>query len=222
MKDQGWLKMEETNMDYNNNNKLQDAFRPISYTESPGWSAGGHQNARGLWDWRNFRKKTALLSWRRTTNLNSFFPFEQKLCKLTRTFTSLPVSLETTIACTISPSITGSVCPTRDSFTFVTCYKKQKYNNINNGIWVAIEALRTACIQNREEKQIRHVAIVAKFLYDNKPNGCLNMKWFCAFSNSIDLFQFHLICQMLAKFSGVESETTEWCEKKNVMCSPTP
>ena len=36
-------------MDYNNN-KLQDAFRPISYPKSPGWSAGGHQIARGLRD----------------------------------------------------------------------------------------------------------------------------------------------------------------------------
>ena len=34
--------MDETNMDYNND-KVQDAFRPISYPESPGWSAGGHQ-----------------------------------------------------------------------------------------------------------------------------------------------------------------------------------
>ena len=56
MKDQGWLKMEETNMDYNNN-KLQDAFRPILYQEAPGWSAGGHQIARGLRDWRNFGNK---------------------------------------------------------------------------------------------------------------------------------------------------------------------
>ena len=148
---------------------------------------------------------------------NQFPSFWTKIMQITDTFTSLSVSLETTIARTISPSITGSVCPTRDSFTFVTCYKKQKYNNINNGIWVAIEALRTACIQNREEKQIRHVAIVAKFLDDDKPNGCLNMRWFCAFSNSIDLIQFHLICQMLAKFSGVESETTVWFEKKIVV-----
>ena len=143
MKDQGWLKMEETDMDYNNN-KLQDAFRPILYQEAPGWSAGGHQNAGGLWDWRKFRNEPLFcLDEERQ---------QQQWCKLTRTFTSLSVSLETTIARTISPSITGSVCPTRDSFTFVTCYKKQKYNNNKNGIWVANEALGTACIQNRGKK----------------------------------------------------------------------
>ena len=38
-------------------------------------------------------------------------------------------------------------------------------------------------------------------------------------SNFIDLTQFHLICQMLAKFSGVESERTV---SKFVLCSPTP
>ena len=33
-------------------------------------------------------------------------------------------------------------------------------------------------------------------------------KWICIVSNFIDCFKFHLICQMLAKFSGVESERT--------------
>ena len=114
--------------------------------------SGRSPKCKGTLGLKKFQEKTALLSWRRITNLISFLLFEQKLCKLTHTFTSLPVSLETTIARTISPSITGSVCPTRDSFTFVTCYKKQKYNNINNGIWVANEALRTACIQSRGKK----------------------------------------------------------------------
>ena len=50
-----------------------------------------------------------------------------------------------------------------------------------------------------EEKSIRHVAIVAKFLDDNEPKT-----WIRTVSNFIDLIQFHLICQMLAKFSGVE------------------
>ena len=47
-------------------------------------------------------------------------------------------------------------------------------------------------IAYREEKSLRHVAMVAKFLDDKKP-----------ISNFIDLIQFHLICQMLAKFSGL-------------------
>ena len=33
-------------------------------------------------------------------------------------------------------------------------------------------------------------------------------KWICNVSNLIRLIQFHLICQMLAKFSGVESKRT--------------
>ena len=50
--------------------------------------------------------------------------------------------------------------------------------------------------QSREEKSLRHVAMVAKFLDDNKP------KWIRTVSNFIDLIQFHLICQMLKKFLG--------------------
>ena len=48
-----------------------------------------------------------------------------------------------------------------------------------------------------------HVAIVAKFLDDNKPKT-----WIRTVSNFIDLSHFHLICQMLVKFSGVEFERT--------------
>ena len=44
-------------------------------------------------------------------------------------------------------------------------------------------------------------------------------RWISSVSNFIDLTQFHLICQMLAKFSGVESERTV---SKCVLCSPTP
>ena len=40
----------------------------------------------------------------------------------------------------------------------------------------------------------RHVAMVAKFLDDDKKIRTA--------SNFIDLIQFHLICQMLAKVSG--------------------
>ena len=54
---------------------------------------------------------------------------------------------------------------------------------------------------NREEKSLRHVAMVSKFLDDNKPE-----KWIRIVSNFIDLIPFHLVCQMLTKFSGVESD----------------
>ena len=43
--------------------------------------------------------------------------------------------------------------------------------------------------------------MVAKFLDDNKPRKSLK-KYMRTVSNFIDLIQFHLICQMLAKFSG--------------------
>ena len=52
--------------------------------------------------------------------------------------------------------------------------------------------------------------MIAKFLDDNKPKT-----W--TVSNFIDLIQFHLICQMLAKFFGVEFERTVskfWKRKK--------
>ena len=76
------------------------------------------------------------------------------------------------------------------------------------------------------EKSLRHVAMVAKFLDDNKPKTSLK-KWIHAVTNFIDLIQFHLICQMLAKFSGVKSERImsklTKKEKKIVkLCSPTP
>ena len=45
---------------------------------------------------------------------------------------------------------------------------------------------------NREEKSLGYIAMVAKFLNDNKPKIHLKSKF----------AQFHLICQMLAKFSG--------------------
>ena len=49
--------------------------------------------------------------------------------------------------------------------------------------------------------------MVAKFLDDNKIENSLK-KWIRTFLNLIDLIQFHFICEMLAKFSGVESETS--------------
>ena len=59
----------------------------------------------------------------------------------------------------------------------------------------------------REEKSLRHVAMVAKFLDDNKPKTSL-IKWICTVSNFDDLIAFLLICQMLTKFSGVKSVRT--------------
>ena len=53
---------------------------------------------------------------------------------------------------------------------------------------------------NREEKSLRHVAMVAKFLDDNKPIS--HLKSTRTISNFTDLIQFHLIWQILAKFSS--------------------
>ena len=57
---------------------------------------------------------------------------------------------------------------------------------------------------NREEKSLRHMAMVAKFLDDNKLKCHLHCKkWIRTSSNFIDLISLNLICQMLAKFSGL-------------------
>ena len=46
--------------------------------------------------------------------------------------------------------------------------------------------------------------MVAKFLDDNKLKRPLHCKkWICTASNFIDLISFNLICQMLAKLSGL-------------------
>ena len=52
----------------------------------------------------------------------------------------------------------------------------------------------------REEKSLRHVGTVAKFLDDNKPKTPLeiNKKRIRTVSNFDDLIQFHIICQMTA------------------------
>ena len=50
---------------------------------------------------------------------------------------------------------------------------------------------------NREERSLRHVAMVAKFLDDNKPKNSLR-----TVQNFINFIQFHLMCQMFAKFPG--------------------
>ena len=58
---------------------------------------------------------------------------------------------------------------------------------------------------NREEKSLCYIAMVAEFLNDDKPKMFLK-KWICTISNFIDPIQFCLICQLLAKCSGVESD----------------
>ena len=49
------------------------------------------------------------------------------------------------------------------------------------------------------EKSLRHVAMVAKILDDNKLKTSLK-EWIRTASNLIDLIQFHLIFQIWAKF----------------------
>ena len=75
-------------------------------------------------------------------------------------------------------------------------------------------------LSNREEKSLRHVAMVAKFLDDNKTKTPLK-KWIRTVSKFIDLIQFHLICKILAKLSGVESERTvsELRKRKRNSCA---
>ena len=53
---------------------------------------------------------------------------------------------------------------------------------------------------NRQEKLLRHVAMVAKFLDENKPKIHIKSKF--ALFKLVGLIQSHFICQMLAKFSG--------------------
>ena len=60
-------------------------------------------------------------------------------------------------------------------------------------------------VSNREEKSLRRVAMVAKFLDDNKPKIDLKRE-FALFQTTTFFFQFRLICQKLAKFSGVNPE----------------
>ena len=55
--------------------------------------------------------------------------------------------------------------------------------------------------------------MVAKFLDDKKPKTSLK-KWTRTVSDFDDVIQFHLICQMMAKFSGFKSERTEFRKRK--------
>ena len=47
--------------------------------------------------------------------------------------------------------------------------------------------LHCLTFDNREQKSLRHVAIVAKCLDDNKPKHHFNRKWICTVSKFIDL-----------------------------------
>ena len=62
-----------------------------------------------------------------------------------------------------------------------------------------LHSLSIINFSNSEEKSLHHNAMVAKFLDDNQPKTSLK-KRICTVSNFIDFIQFHLICQMLAKF----------------------
>ena len=68
----------------------------------------------------------------------------------------------------------------------------------------------------KKEKSLRHVAMVAKFLDDNKPKTTFK-RWIRTVSNFIDLIQFPSICQMLAKFSGSE-KTVSKLRKRTFLC----
>ena len=64
-----------------------------------------------------------------------------------------------------------------------------------------------------DEKSLRHVAMIAKFLDDNKPNHRLKSEF--------PLIQFHLLCKILEKLSGADSERTisEFSKRKrNFLC----
>ena len=80
------------------------------------------------------------------------------------------------------------------------------------------KALSPFLFTHREDKS-RHVAMVAKFLEDNKPKTSLK-KWIRTVSNFNDLIQFHLTCRMLAKFCAVKSERTvsKWRKRKRKFC----
>ena len=64
-------------------------------------------------------------------------------------------------------------------------------------------------VSYREEKSLRHVVTEAEFLDDNKPKLSLKSDSHCfKLYVTCHLSFVTLICQMLAKFSGVEPERT--------------
>ena len=84
-----------------------------------------------------------------------------------------------------------------------------KLGNKENDNWKPTLLLTVTCeygslaspvvVGSKKEKLLRHVAMVAKFLDDNKPKS--HLKSIRTISNFTDLIQIHLIWQTLAKFS---------------------
>ena len=97
--------------------------------------------------------------------------------------------------------------PTRTSVTH--CVSVRNVANGKRSVLKLVSLATRTLLVNREEKSFRHVAMVAKFLNDSKPKTALK-KWIFA----LFLIQFHLIRQMLAKFSGFESERTLYTFRK--------
>ena len=89
--------------------------------------------------------------------------------------------------------------PTRTSA--IHCVSVRNVANGKRSVLKFVSLATRSLLVNREEKSFRHVAMVAKFLVDSKPKTALK-KWIFA----LFLIQFHLISQMLANFSGFESE----------------
>ena len=89
--------------------------------------------------------------------------------------------------------------PTRTSV--IPCVSVRNVANGRRSVLKFVSLATRTLLVNREEKSFRHVAMVAKFLDDSKPKTALK-KWIFA----LFLIQFHLICQMLANFSGFEPE----------------
>ena len=72
-------------------------------------------------------------------------------------------------------------------------------------------------LESREEKSLRHVAMVAKRLDDNKPKT-----WVHTVSNFIDLIQFHFkFVKCWRNFLGLNSKVLKKKKKIFVLCSPT-
>ena len=75
------------------------------------------------------------------------------------------------------------------------------------GAYLDVFFLKIAPRGSREEKSLRHVAMVAKFLDDNKQKTSFK-KWIRTVLNLIDYIECHFICQMLANFQGLNSKGT--------------
>ena len=97
--------------------------------------------------------------------------------------------------------------PTRTSV--IHCVSVRNVANGKRSVLKFVSLATRTLLVNREEKSFRHVAMVAKFLNDSKPKTAFK-KWIFA----LFLIQFQLIRQMLAKFSGFESERTLFTFRK--------